>query len=122
MICKGQAEECSHFVRREIIATRWLEENAFAMCHKCNSKHEINPEPYTKFYEKYYGKNMIEALNKFKYIPIKFYPSDIEEIAEYYRKKYLDLPSGVIGDDVFPPAKLLQVMIILDKSLKQGQE
>ena len=39
--------ECSHFISRNKLGTRYEEDNACESCHDCNIDHNDNREPYT---------------------------------------------------------------------------
>lgn len=89
VICKKPTTDCGHFIRREILATRWLEINAVGMCRECNLKNEINPEPLNNFFKTYHDDKIVIKLNKLKYNnSIKFYTKDIIDVAMYYKEKY----------------------------------
>lgn len=77
--------DCSHFVSRQYLWTRYDERNCNASCRKCNRFEEGRKEEYALFLVKKYGVEILEELNSAKW---KVYPQFpyAEKILEYEEK------------------------------------
>lgn len=61
--------DCSHFVSRQYLYTRYDERNCHASCRKCNRFLEGNKESYSLFLIRKYGPSIFEELNENKWKP-----------------------------------------------------
>lgn len=57
-----KAFDCSHFFGRRNKSTRWLEENASALCRGCHNYFGENPSEHNRFMEKKLGLEKFEKL------------------------------------------------------------
>lgn len=79
----------AHFIRRAILVTRWNLDNCHATCSTCNTLMESDPDLAAR-----YGLWVIEKIGADRYTELmilrqtqpKFTQSDIDEIADKYRK------------------------------------
>lgn len=74
-----------HFVPRNILATRFLEDNCRPQCVGCNMFQRGRPDEFAAKLERE-EKGTVERLNSYRYqAPIKYFP--YEEKIEYYTQE-----------------------------------
>ena len=79
--------QCGHLFSRVAYSTRWNEHNAAAQCAACNMRHEYDPGPLTLYFLHRSGQDAYEELHSLHKSPMKFKTYQIEELANYYRRK-----------------------------------
>lgn len=75
--------DCSHFVSRQYLFTRYEQKNCHASCRKCNRFLEGNKEAYALFLVRKYGAGIFEELNENKWKPCLNFP--YEEYIQHYK-------------------------------------
>lgn len=65
-------------------ATRWNPFNYATQCATCNSNHNDNPRPYFRWFEREYGQDLLDRLEKLHATPggVKLYAGDYRRISE----------------------------------------
>lgn len=90
--------ECGHYFHRALINTRWDLQNCHRQCTCCNSYHEENTEPYTRFMIQKYGPEVIIELSQIAHSPKKINRVD-RLILEVEFKKLLSELEASYGVD-----------------------
>lgn len=81
--------DCGHYIKRQHLATRWLEENCAAQCWSCNRFRDGNKERYAVELEKKYGHGILQKLEQIKNKGRKFKVAELEELIKKYAKRNL---------------------------------
>lgn len=81
---RGKSLDCSHYITRSKLATRWNIKNAQAMCRDCHHVHHLGDPLYDLAMAALYGKKGVDAIIAESNGVVKLYASDIENIAERY--------------------------------------
>jgi hypothetical protein len=81
---RGKYLDCSHYVTRSKLATRWNIKNAHAMCRDCHHAHHLGDPLYDLAMVALYGQNGVDALISESNALVKLYGRDIEDIADRY--------------------------------------
>lgn len=89
--CNGPIEHCFHFFSRVNYATRWMVTNAIGSCAGCNLKMEYAPYEFYKWYADRFGQDLLDEVNREHHKIAKFSTADLKEIADKYKKMYLNL-------------------------------
>lgn len=93
----GHWKECDagHYVSRTHKGTRWDERNVKPQCKKCNSTHEWgrkgNLDEYALHLIKDYGQEVLDELNRAKWIAFKIHDFQIVEMIKDYKEKLKEL-------------------------------
>ncbi len=61
--CGGPPEECAHIIRRRFLRTRWLLDNAWALCHDCHTAVDENAVYFTGLVSKTIGAARFQELH-----------------------------------------------------------
>jgi len=81
---------CGHFIKRRHLATRWDENNAHAMCFRCNSGEENDlslQDRHLRQMRLQYGQQAIDELYQKARQSFKISSREINEISKHYREK-----------------------------------
>lgn len=80
-----------HFISRQHNSTRFLEKNCFCQCMMCNVFLHGNYIEYTLRLIKEKGKKYVDDLKKLQHTTVQLSQSDLEKIAEKYKKKVIKM-------------------------------
>jgi hypothetical protein len=83
--------DCSHFIPRSNLATRWLEMNCHAACVDCNRMKHGNLEKYADFLRAEYGPDAVMILEDLGRSTHKMMPYEVRELVREYKKKIKEL-------------------------------
>ena len=86
--------DCGHFIKRQHMATRFVESNTNGQCKHCNAFEQGANELYAEFIKKKYGENELNRLYYLKNQSKKFSKWELEELIKHYQaevKKLLSL-------------------------------
>lgn len=83
--------QCGHVFTRQVYATRWDEENAYAVTHSENMRHEYDPWMMFSKVIEIVGRDVFDALYCRHRSPRKFTTAEIREIGKYYRDRYTEI-------------------------------
>lgn len=79
--------DAGHFINRNHLATRWLEENVHCQCQGCNRFRQGNKADYAVHLELMYGHGILQKLKDLRDKGAKIKYSDIEKMIGVYKKK-----------------------------------
>ena len=79
--------DAGHYVSREVMNLRYDDRNVHPQCRKCNRFKEGMKDEYALALIKLYGPDILETLNKEKYIIKKYYEAELKELIKYYAKE-----------------------------------
>lgn len=82
---------CGHIMRREYMATRWDEENAFCITAGENINHEQRPQHLNNWVIATFGYEYYEKLSRKAITGGDLTTQEILEIAEHWKNKYHEL-------------------------------
>jgi len=93
---KNMGEECADAGHCPYIEGRadnvlFIEKGVHAQCTHCNQYHGGKPTEYYNFMMVNYNAVEIEEIRKQRYVQVKYYESDFQEIHLKYKKKYKEL-------------------------------
>jgi hypothetical protein len=83
--------DCAHWIRREIMPTRYSEINTAATCQYCN---RLDPDHEDKFEAKLrerHGDLIVDSLIKTSYGLAKYTRPEVEYLIEYFTAKFVEL-------------------------------
>ena len=83
--------DCGHYVGRECMATRYLDENTACQCHSCNRFAEGKKDVFAINLVKKYGVDILDRLNKLKHSTKQFTADELQEMIVYYKTKVKEL-------------------------------
>jgi len=83
--------QCSHYISRRILSTRFYERNTKAACVACNVFKEGNKPAYAIALIKEYGKGVLEELDSLSHILIKYDKPKLKTMIEFYKKKFKEI-------------------------------
>jgi len=84
-----QESDCSHYIYRQCLATRFDRRNTHPSCRKCNRFMGGNLQAYALFLERRYGVGILQELEAKKQEIIKNFP--YSELIETYKNKLREL-------------------------------
>jgi hypothetical protein len=86
-ICPPEDMDAGHYISRSVMSLRFDERNVHPQCRKCNRFQEGLKDEYALELIKLYGPNILEELNKVKWIPKNYSGWEIEAMIKDYRDK-----------------------------------
>ena len=85
VLCRSKENlQCGHLITRSKYSTRWHILNGFCQCRSCNFLHESQPERFTAWFLRVFGKKAYEALVKESNQIRKFSTEELIAMAEEY--------------------------------------
>lgn len=86
-------EDCDagHYISREVKALRWDERNVHPQCRQCNRFKEGRKDEYALALQRLYGKDILEELNKEKWMPFRLDSLVLQEMIKDYKNKLKNL-------------------------------
>ena len=72
MIGSYEEFDCGHYISREVKILRFDPRNTAPQCQSCNRFKEGKKDEFALYLIKKYGKNILQNLNKEKWMPFKF--------------------------------------------------
>ena len=79
--------QCSHFISRVHLATRFDERNAHPGCYSCNVLRRGNVGEYALFLTRTYGPQVLQELVDKKRESVKYTRSDLESLIASYKAR-----------------------------------
>lgn len=83
--------DCGHYISREVAMLRFDERNTHPQCRSCNRFHEGRKDEYALALIRLYGPNILEELNKEKYIFKNYSVLELKEMRKEYRNLLKEL-------------------------------
>lgn len=80
-------QQCGHYVSRIYLNLRYYEKNLNCQCYSCNVMRHGNMDEYAIRLQQKYGADILEELNKWKYIPVSTNTrKDLLDVIEKYKE------------------------------------
>lgn len=79
--------DCSHWIRRSHMATRWMETNAHSACKMCNQVNDGEEDKHKAYIEERYGFIEVIKLLELKQTEVHFTQYEIDEMTDMYKLK-----------------------------------
>jgi len=86
--------DCGHYIGRECLATRYLEENTAPQCHDCNRWAEGKKSIFAINLQKKYGKDILDKLHAKENEIWQPTAYELETLILFYKQKTLELLAG----------------------------
>ena len=83
--------DCSHWIRRSHMATRWKESNCHPGCKTCNRVNDGEEDKHEAYIEERYGFLEVEKLLELKQTTVHFQQFEIDEMVQEYKLKIKNL-------------------------------
>ena len=80
--------QTGHYITRNYMATRWLEENTAPQCVGCNIFGKGRPDVFAIRIQEKYGKDELEKLNLVKNQIYKYHNYDLEMMIKFYKREF----------------------------------
>ena len=89
-----------HYIPRNILATRFYEDNCHPQCVGCNIFKKGNLGEYAHYILKNYGEETLDKLHQMKWQTVKYKTFDYEEMIEKWEKEIKDMEVGICLKDL----------------------
>jgi hypothetical protein len=89
-----ELSDCSHYVDRRHMGTRYSEKNCAASCRSCNRFEEGNKDEFALWLVKKHGPGILDELHKAKYTITRMDEFQLDLITKEYRAKLKALQSA----------------------------
>lgn len=83
--------DCGHYIPREHMATRYMEQNCHAQCVDCNRIQSGNMTQYRNRLVMMYGSEYVNELDRKKYVTEKISNYELEALLDHYKRKVKEL-------------------------------
>ena len=83
--------QCGHFIPRNILITRWDENNCRPQCVGCNIFGRGKPLDFEENLKEELGEGKIEDMKKSRYKTVKLSQTWYAEMCAYYKKEVMKL-------------------------------
>lgn len=83
--------DCGHYVGREYMSTRFLEENTAPQCRSCNRFGEGMKSTFAVKLQAKYGPGILEHLEALRQTQKFFTAPELEELIKFYKAKVKEL-------------------------------
>lgn len=84
-----------HYIPRNILATRFLEDNCHPQCVGCNVFKKGNLGEYALYILKNYGEEKLDFLHQMKHQTVKYKAHDYEEMIDKWKEEISDMEVGI---------------------------
>ncbi len=91
--CSFRETDCGHYIGRENMNTRYLDENTEPQCHYCNRFAEGRKDEFAINLQRKYGSRILDILNQKKHEFKQFTSIELEGMITCYKQRVNDLKS-----------------------------
>lgn len=95
-IAPPQDMDAGHYITRNHMATRWDERNVKPQCRKCNRFESGVSDEFALHLVKDHGVEVLEELNRAKWIPTQIGDLEIMGLIEVYKEKLENLETDAM--------------------------